>query len=73
MLKIIILSIVHLLNLDFYRDNKPTILWAGLETDISLFGLIDVINVRLQKFSIVVDKNKFKPHVTLLRIKMISE
>lgn len=53
----------------FYRDNKPTILWAGLETDISLFGLIDVINVRLQKFSIVVDKNKFKPHVTLLRIK----
>jgi 2'-5' RNA ligase len=53
----------------FYRDNRPIILWAGLEIDSSLFSLIDQINVRLQKFSIAVEKNKFKPHITLLRIK----
>lgn len=53
----------------FYREGKPIILWAGLETDNSMLTLIDEINVRLQKFSISAVSNKFKPHITILRMK----
>ena len=53
----------------FYRDNKPKILWVGLETDVFLKRLIKELNDRLNKFSIPIEKRKFNPHITLLRIK----
>jgi 2'-5' RNA ligase len=53
----------------FYRDSKPSILWAGLKTDDALITIIDQINLRLEKFSIPIENNKFNPHITLLRIK----
>lgn len=53
----------------FYRDNNPSILWAGLKTDDSLNSLVTQINNRLENFSIPIETKKFNPHITLLRIK----
>ncbi|MDP2364627.1 MAG: RNA 2',3'-cyclic phosphodiesterase, partial [Ignavibacteria bacterium] len=53
----------------FYRDGKPTILWAGLSVDELLNNLINVMNDKLKKFSIIPEPKKFNPHITLLRIK----
>ena len=53
----------------FYRDDKPFILWAGLEADDILNQLIKDLNLRLGKFSIPTEKRNFNPHITLLRIK----
>ena len=53
----------------YYRDGKPIILWAGLETDVILNNLIIDLNERLKNFNIPVEQRKFNPHITLLRIK----
>lgn len=53
----------------FYRDEKPTILWAGLKTSDVLDKLIKDLNGQLSKFSIPVEQRRFYPHITLLRIK----
>ena len=53
----------------FYRDNRPIILWAGLETEVLLNNLITELNEHLIKFSIPIEKRKFNPHITMLRIK----
>lgn len=53
----------------FYRDAKPLILWAGLKVGETLFDLITELNTRLEKLSISIEKRKFNPHITLLRIK----
>lgn len=53
----------------FFRENKPKILWVGLETQKSIYNLVEELNQRLSKFSIPVEKRKFKPHLTMLRIK----
>ena len=53
----------------FYRDSKPIILWAGLSADDQLNNLINNVNERLKKFSILLEQRKFNPHITLLRIK----
>lgn len=53
----------------FYRDEKPSILWAGLEMDESLIEIVTQINNSLKKFATPVEYRKFKPHITLLRIK----
>jgi RNA 2',3'-cyclic 3'-phosphodiesterase len=53
----------------YYRDNKPVILWAGLDTDVLLNKLMTELNDRLKNFNIPVEQRKFSPHITLLRIK----
>ncbi len=53
----------------FFRDKKPSILWAGLKIDESIFELVNKIDSELEKFSIKRDNKKFHPHLTLLRIK----
>lgn len=55
----------------FFPDQiEPRILWAGLKPDNSIFTLLNEINNELsKKFSIPVEWKKFKPHLTLLRIK----
>jgi len=53
----------------FFRDRKPTILWAGLVVDDLLNKLIKKLNENLNKFSIPTEQREFNPHITLLRIK----
>jgi 2'-5' RNA ligase len=53
----------------FFRDRQAKILWCNIETDESLFSLVDELNNRLQKFNIEIEKRKFKGHLTLSRIK----
>ncbi|QQS34639.1 MAG: RNA 2',3'-cyclic phosphodiesterase [Ignavibacteriales bacterium] len=59
----------------FFPDvTEPRVLWAGLKTDNAIFTLLNEINNELlKKFSIPADWKKFKPHLTLLRIKSIPE
>ncbi len=60
-----------LANFGFFPDERePKILWAGLKPDNSIFSLLNEINNGLLKnFSIPVEWKKFKPHLTLLRLK----
>jgi len=53
----------------FFRDKEPKILWLNIKTDPELFKIVEEINNSLEKFSIPRDHRKFKPHITLLRIK----
>jgi 2'-5' RNA ligase len=57
----------------FYRDSKPLILFAGLQSEVSLNTIKDQINKKLEKFSIPLDYRKLNPHITLLRIKKDTE
>lgn len=53
----------------FFRNSVPIILWAGLQTDESIHRVVEELNERLSIFSIPVERRKFKPHLTMLRIK----
>lgn len=56
----------------FFRPkNEPRILWLGLKLDDAIYSIVDELNKRLSKFAIPVEERKFKPHLTLLRIKNI--
>lgn len=58
-------------NFDFFfkERNEPRILWLDLKMDDSVYVIVDELNQRLSKFSIPVEKRKFKAHLTLLRVK----
>ena len=53
----------------FFRDDNPSILWAGLVIDDNIVKLIKSIDEILSEFSVAADKKKFKPHITLLRLR----
>ena len=53
----------------FYRNGLPRILWTGLKTDERIQTLVKQLNERLSIFSIPVERRKFKPHLTMLRLK----
>jgi 2'-5' RNA ligase len=53
----------------FYRNGLPSILWTGLKTDESFHRLVEQLNERLSIFSIPVERRKFEPHLTVLRLK----
>jgi len=53
----------------FFRNGEPKILWVGLNTDKRIHTLVEELNRRLSIFSIPVEKRRFKPHLTLLRLK----
>ena len=53
----------------FKEKNEPRILWLGLKMDDSIYTIVDELNQRLSKFSIPIEKRKFKAHLTLLRVK----
>jgi 2'-5' RNA ligase len=53
----------------FFKQGVPKILWIGLWADKILFEIIEQLNRELIKFSIPFEERKFKPHLTLLRIK----
>lgn len=52
----------------FKEKNEPRILWLGLKTDDSLKLIVNELNNRLSKYSVPIEKRKFKAHITLLRI-----
>jgi 2'-5' RNA ligase len=53
----------------FFRNGEPKILWMGLNTDKRIHTLVEELNRRLSIFSIPVEKRRFKPHLTMLRLK----
>jgi len=53
----------------FFKNGIPQILWIGLWVDTILFNIVERLNNELVKFDIPVEKRKFKPHLTLLRIR----
>jgi 2'-5' RNA ligase len=53
----------------FFRNGEPKILWMGLNTDERIHKLVEELNRRLSIFSIPIEKRRFKPHLTLLRLK----
>ncbi len=53
----------------FFKHGIPQILWIGLWVDTILFNIVEQINENLSKFDIAVEGRKYKPHLTLLRIK----
>ncbi len=53
----------------FFSRGKPVILWLDLRINPEIFDLVQELNNKLIKFGIESEKRKFKPHLTLLRIK----
>ncbi|HSP87766.1 MAG TPA: RNA 2',3'-cyclic phosphodiesterase [Ignavibacteriaceae bacterium] len=53
----------------FYSDKIPKILWMGLKIDEEIFHLVNVLDKKLTKFNIPTEKRKFKPHLTIMRVK----
>lgn len=53
----------------FSRHGIPQILWIGLRVDSILYNIVEQLNSNLVKFELPVEERKFKPHLTLLRIK----
>ncbi len=53
----------------FYRNRTPKILWLGFDYDDNLINLNNKINESFEQFGFEREKRKFKPHLTLLRIK----
>ncbi len=55
----------------FFRNGVPSILWTGLNYDYSLKKLFDRIQEKMTKFGFKKEKKKFKPHITLSRLKYL--
>ncbi len=53
----------------FLRKGLPQILWIGLWVDSILFNIVEQLNYKLTEFNIPAESRRFKPHLTLLRIK----
>ena len=53
----------------FKRNAVPFILYAGIEFNREFLRLHSLIDNSLVKFGVAKEKRKFKPHLTLLRIK----
>jgi 2'-5' RNA ligase len=57
----------------FFFENKPKILWLGVNLNKEIFNLTESLNKKLEKFSITPDKKNFTPHLTLKRFKRHEE
>jgi RNA 2',3'-cyclic 3'-phosphodiesterase len=53
----------------FFRKKEPKILWMGLKADKNLNILFEEIENNMLSLGIPKEERKFKPHLTLLRIK----
>lgn len=53
----------------FYRKNIPSILNAELKLDEHVQDIVNRLNKSLINFGVEPEKRKFKPHLTLLRLK----
>lgn len=53
----------------FKSNNIPKILWCGLKQNLELEKFVKEIDILCSKFGFESEKRKFKPHITMLRIK----
>jgi len=53
----------------FFKNGEPKILWVGLNTDERIHKLAEELNRRLAILRIPNERRKFKPHITVLRLK----
>lgn len=53
----------------FYNRGEPKILWLGLNINTEIFDLVKRLNEELVKVGIPEENRKFKPHLTLMRVK----
>jgi RNA 2',3'-cyclic 3'-phosphodiesterase len=53
----------------FYSGKEPKILWLGLYINEEIFNLVIRLNEELVKFGMEKEKKKFKPHLTLIRVR----
>lgn len=54
----------------FFNSNKiPRILWTGLKENLELEKFVKEIDILCSEFGFEKEKRKFKPHITMLRIK----
>lgn len=53
----------------FYRNNKPSILWAGIDCGERLTGLAAELDSEMNKLGFEKEKREFRPHLTILRLK----
>lgn len=57
----------------FYRRKEPKILWLGVEVKNEMAELQNMIEEEMNSLGFEKEKRKFKPHLTLLRIKSKKE
>lgn len=53
----------------FYKNHDPKILWVGLKLDKDIFNFKEIIEENCELLGFPKESTKFKPHLTLLRIK----
>ena len=53
----------------FYKNKEPKILWVGINLNENLSRLKEIIEDHCELMGFPKEANKFKPHLTLLRIK----
>ena len=53
----------------FYKQNSPKILWASLKTSEQLLNLVNNINREMEDLGLKKKKRKYKPHLTILRMR----
>jgi 2'-5' RNA ligase len=54
----------------FFKSNGvKRILWAGLKENFELENFVKEIDILCSEFGFEMEKRKFKPHITMLRIK----
>lgn len=53
----------------FFRDGIPKILWTSIELSQPASEIVSKLNSTFLKYGIDEEKRKFKPHLTLLRLK----
>ncbi len=56
----------------FIKDNIPKIIWLGLKENENLKKLVQKVDELTFQYGIEKEKRKFKPHITLLRIKNLE-
>ncbi|MCD6463333.1 MAG: RNA 2',3'-cyclic phosphodiesterase [Thermotogae bacterium] len=55
------------------KNGMPRVLWLGVEAPEALYKLYDEIVAELKQHSVTFDENKFKPHITLCRLKWVPQ
>jgi 2'-5' RNA ligase len=53
----------------FKREGVPKILWAGFDENKRLIEFVNQIDTRMEEFSFQKENRKFKPHLTILRMR----
>jgi 2'-5' RNA ligase len=56
----------------FPNERRPSVFWAGVETDAELGGLAAAVEASLEPLGIAKERRTFSPHLTLARFKTID-